>query len=115
MRAKLGPLQVAIIVLTLTTAVIHLSLGIVFIPDTLGYIFVLNSIAYIVLLAALYFVPQLSGMRSLVRWALLAFTAITFVLYFVFNWPNIWGLMGLITKADELLLMILLILDRNNN
>lgn len=114
MRARLGPLQYAIIALTVITALIHLILGINFIPDFLGYTFILNAVGYIVLIAALYFVPQLADRREAIRWLLIAFTAITFVLYFVFNWPNVWGLMGLITKAVELLLIILLIMDRGN-
>lgn len=114
MSARLGPLQYIIILLTVVTALIHLFLGIGFIPDTLGYIFVLNAVGYLVLLAALYFIPQLAGRRGLIRWLLIAFTAVTFILYFVFNWPDVWGVMGIIDKAVELLLIILLILDRGN-
>jgi hypothetical protein len=114
MKSRLGALQYAIVALTVITALIHVFLGINFIPDSLGYIFVLNAIGYIVLMVALYFIPQLAAQRGLIRWLLLAFTAVTFVLYFVFNWPNIYSPMGLITKAVELVLIILLFLDRGN-
>lgn len=111
MNNRLGTLQYGIIALTVITALIHLVLGITFFPDFLGILFILNAIGYLVLLAGLYFVPQLAKRRGTFRWLLLAFTAITFVLYFVFNWPNIWGLGGLVDKAVELLLIILLLID----
>ncbi|MCZ7668819.1 MAG: hypothetical protein M5U34_17265 [Chloroflexi bacterium] len=48
-------------------------------------LFLLNGVGYLALIIALYFIPQLAGQRALIRWALLAFTAVTFVLYFAFN------------------------------
>ena len=110
MTSSLNPKRYAIIVLTVVTALIHLGLGISF-SDPL---FLLNGVGYLVLIIALYFIPQLAGQRALIRWALLAFTAVTFVLYFVFNWPDIWGPAGLIDKAIELVLIILLWLDRKD-
>ena len=110
---KLGSLQYAIIALTVITALIHLALGISA-GGTFGLMFILNGAGYLVLLAALYFIPQLASQRSLVRWALLAFTAVTFILYFVFNWPDIWRPVGLIDKGVELILIILLWMDRKN-
>lgn len=112
MMKKLGSLQYAIIILTVVTAVIHLVLGVAF--GEVNPLFILNGIGYLVLVVALYFVPQLAAQRSLVRWALILFTAVTFILYFVFNWPDIWGPIGLLDKAIELVLIILLWLDRNN-
>lgn len=109
---KLGSLQYAIIILTVVTAVIHLVLGVAF--GEVNPLFILNGIGYLVLVVALYFVPQLAAQRSLVRWALILFTAVTFILYFVFNWPDIWGPIGLLDKAIELVLIILLWLDKNN-
>ena len=89
MNNRLGTLQYGIIALTVITALIHLVLGITFFPDFLGILFILNAIGYLVLLAGLYFVPQLAKRRGTFRWLLLAFTAVTFVLYFVFNWPDL--------------------------
>lgn len=114
MKNRLGALQYGIIALTIITALIHLGLGITFIPDFLGYMFLLNGIGYLVLLACLFFIPQLAQWHGAIRWLLLAFTALTFVLYFVFNWPNIWGLAGLIDKGVELVLMVLLVVDMRN-
>jgi hypothetical protein len=107
MVAKLSSRQKAIAGLTVATALIHIVLGIMS-GGTFLIIFLLNGLGYLGLLAALYFLPQFAGQRSMVRWALLAFTAVTFILYFAFNWPNIWSPMGLVDKAIELILIILL-------
>jgi hypothetical protein len=112
MKASMGTKQYAIVGLALATAVIHLLLG--FGSEELFFqiTFILNGVGYIVLAVALYFVPQLAAQRSLIRYALLAFTAVTFILYFAFNWPEIWSPMGLVDKAIELALIVLLWLDR---
>ncbi len=110
-RPVLGPLQYAVIVLTLLTALLHLALGVGFFQDTLGKLFVLNGLGYLALLAALYFLPQFAGMRSLVRWALMAFAAVTIVAYFVVNPDALRSPPGLIDKAIEIALIVLLYLD----
>ena len=110
MTASLNPKRYAIIALTVITAVIHLGLGIGF-TDPL---FILNGVGYLVLIVALYFISPLAGQRSLIRWALLAFTAVTFVLYFVLT-DNILSPLGIIDKVIELILIILLWLDRNDS
>ena len=115
MKSRLGLLQIGIVILTVITALIHLFLGIGFFPGFLGIMFLLNGIGYLVLLAALYFIPQLAARRGLIRWLMIAFTALTFVLYFVFNWPDhILEIPGLITKTVELLLIVLLLFDTRN-
>ncbi|MFQ5436747.1 MAG: hypothetical protein ACE5FD_17970 [Anaerolineae bacterium] len=104
---NLGSRQYALIVLTVITALLHLLLGI----GGEGFFqiaFILNGVGYLALLAAFYFLPQFAGQRGMVRWAFLGFTAVTFILYFVFNWPDIWGPMGLLDKAVELVMIILL-------
>lgn len=112
MSQSLGTRQYAIIALTIITAAIHLILGFPQLPGFFGIIFLLNAVGYVALVVALYFIPGLAPQRSLIRWALLAYTAVTFILYFVFNWPDIWGPLGLIDKAVELVLIILLWMDR---
>lgn len=108
---SLGTRQLAILGLTIATALIHLVLGIGS-GGTFGILFILNAVGYLVLVAALYWTPAaLRDRRSLIRWLLLAFTALTFILYFVFNWPNIFGPLGLVDKVVELLLIILLWLE----
>ncbi len=103
--------QWGIVALTAATALIHIVLAL----GSEGFFlvtFLLNGLGYLGLVAGLYFVPQLREQRTLVRWALLGFTAVTFILYFAFNWPDIWGPIGLADKAIELVLLILLWQDR---
>lgn len=108
---QLGSKQYAIIGLTVVTAIIHLVAGILNLPNG-GMLFVLNGIGYVVLVIGLYFVPQLAGQRSAVRWVLIGYTAVTFILYFVFNWPDIWSPMGILDKIVELILIVLLWMDK---
>ncbi|MCB8982926.1 MAG: hypothetical protein H6659_03800 [Ardenticatenaceae bacterium] len=111
--SRFTPKQIGIIVLTTITALIHLFLGFTSLGDGFfGIVFLLNGLGYLTLLVALYFIPQLADRRPLIRWALLGFTAVTFVLYFVFNWPDVWSVLGIIDKTVELILIILLWLDR---
>lgn len=108
---QLGQRQYLIIGLTVVTAIIHLVLGVLNLPNG-GILFVLNGIGYLALVAGLYFVPQLAAQRSLVRWALIGFTAVTVVLYFVFNWPDVWNVMGIVDKLIELALIGLLLMEK---
>lgn len=107
MVAKLSGRQKAIAGLTVATALIHIVLG-AMAGGMFLVLFLLNGLGYLGLLAALYFLPQLAAQRSLVRWAFIGFTAVTFILYFVFNWPDIFSPMGLVDKAIELILIIFL-------
>lgn len=114
MSNRLSGLQYGIVILTVITAAIHLFHGIQTLSAGFGMLFVLNGIGYVVLIVALYFIPQLAAQRSLIRWLLLAYTAVTFVLYFVFNWPDIWEPVGIVDKVVELILIVLLFLDRKS-
>lgn len=105
-------LRIGIIVLTVITALVHLVLGIQSLPGTFGIVFLLNSVGYLALLAGLYFIPQLADMRPLIRWALMGFAAITFIAYFVVNPNPFSGFLGLFDKAVELILIILLWMER---
>ena len=107
MVANLSGRQKAIVALTVATALIHIVLGIMS-GGTFMIIFLLNGIGYLALLAALFFLPQFAGQRRMVRWALLAFTAVTFILYFAFNWPDVWSPLGIVDKVIELILIVLL-------
>jgi len=110
---KLTGLQWGIVGLTVITAVIHLVLGIIISPEPMfKVLFTLNGLGYLALIAALYFLRPFAANRALIRYALMAFTAVTLVLYFVFNWPNVVSPLGLVDKAVELVLIILLWLDR---
>ena len=107
MAANLSSRQKSIVGLSVATAVIHIILAILSRDDSMFLIlFILNGLGYLALVAGLYFVPQLASQRSMIRWALLGFTAVTFVLYFVFNWPTVLNPIGLVDKLIELVLMI---------
>ncbi|HEX6385014.1 MAG TPA: hypothetical protein VF177_10120 [Anaerolineae bacterium] len=110
---EFGLVQIGIIVLTIATAVIHLViLGIVL---GVNVLFILNGLGYLALLAAIYLPLEfLAGYRSLAKWVLMGYAALTVILYFAMNWPDVWGPLGIITKVIELVLIGLLWVDREN-
>lgn len=115
---KLSGLQWVIVLLTLATALIHIYLGATTWGNnsTMGALFVLDGIGYIVILALLYFSGRTGHGRSTMRWILILYTLLTLILYFVFNGSNAFSnTLGLITKAIEAVLIILLFLDRGND
>ncbi len=111
--SRVAPLL--IVALALITAGVHLFLGVRDIGSLFGISFVLNALGYIVL-TALYLAPlkALTPFRSLIRWGLIGFTALTIILYFVFNGLKIDIVSG-VTKAAELALIGLLLADRGRN
>lgn len=98
-QVQLGIQQYVIILLTIATALVHFTL---LFPDT---VFILNGLGYLALVAALYLpLAQLAPYRNQIRWALMAYTAITIVL---------WIFMGgrvIIAYVDKLIEIILLVL-----
>lgn len=95
------PVMSGIILTTLITAVIHLALGI---P-----LFILNGLGYLGLLVLLYApLPALARFQPMVRYILIGYTVLTIVLYFVMA-PLM--ALGLITKAVEVVLVILLAVE----
>jgi hypothetical protein len=96
-------LQIGIIVLTLITAFVHLSLNF---PDP---VFILNGIGYLTLLATLYLpISQLGPYRRIVRWLLIGYAVLTVILWLAIGLrtPT-----GYVTTADEVLLILLLLLE----
>jgi hypothetical protein len=106
-QVTVGPLQIAIILLTLATALIHISL---LFPDPL---FIMNGLGYLALLAA-YFLPMpwLREKRGLIRWIFIGYTLVTIIAWVFIgdkSWPG--GAIGYVTKAIEVVLVILLYID----
>jgi predicted flap endonuclease-1-like 5' DNA nuclease len=105
----------------LATAGIHLFLGANQITNPpagasplIGWIFILNGIGYIVLLV-LYLMRRGTN-RSMLRWIFIAYTALTIILYFIIAGSAAFSnTLGLITKAIEAILIILLLLDRKSD
>ena len=107
-------LGVGIFLLTVATAFIHLLLAFTAIPIyglNFGVIlFILNGLGYLGLLAALQLpIPQLARFQSAARWALVAFAALTIVLFFVMA-PE-YTIIGYVDKAIEVTLIALLLAD----
>ncbi|MEJ2598929.1 MAG: hypothetical protein P8Z00_11390 [Anaerolineales bacterium] len=104
-EVRFGPLQIAIIVLTLITAAVHFTL---LFPDPL---FILNSLGYLALLGAFFLnISFLRQYHNLVRWAYMAFVVVT-ILAWIAMGDKTW-IVGYLTKLDELVLLYLLWRDR---
>ena len=109
-------MKALIALLTAATGILHLLVGF----DVMGgfnlinWILVLNGVGYLVLLWLFW--TSSGSRRGTIRWILLAYTLITLVGYFVINGSAGFGdPMGLIIKGIELLLIILLFLDRGSD
>ena len=109
--SRLSTVQIGIILTTLATALIHFSL---LFPDVL---FIMNGLGYLTLLAA-YFLPIDLARKNhnLVRWLFVAFTLVTILAWIVMgdkSWPA--GSLGYLTKLIEVVLIILLLVDRKTD
>jgi len=104
MNSKITPIQIAIILLALATAAIHASL---LFPDVM---FLLNALGYLTFLG-LYFLPVglFQRYHKLVRWGFIAFTLVTILAWVAIGDKGM--SLGWITKAIEVLLVVLLFLD----
>ena len=108
-------LGVGIFVLTVATAGIHLYLAltaVAYMGLNFGVmLFILNGLGYLGLLAVLQLpIPQLARFRSAARWAMIAFAALTIVLFFVMA-PKPYTIVGYVDKAIEVALIALLLAD----
>lgn len=103
---KLQPIQWGILALVAVTAVIHLVLGIT-LPAPL---FILNAVGYVGLAGLLYLpIAAAAPYRTQLRWALIGYTLVTIILFFVFNGADAFSsIPGLLTKAVEVVLVVLL-------
>lgn len=98
-------LQIAIVALGTVTSVIHFFIGIG--GDAL---LLLNALGYIVLLLALFTpVSPLLAMRPMVRIALLLYTIVTFIAYFMLHSVEQFAAIDIVTKTIEMGLIMLLV------
>ena len=96
-------IRIGVVVLTVITAIVHLSL---LFPDP---VFILNGLGYLTLLAALYLpLPRLVPHRRLVRWTLIGYATLTIVAWVAIGERT---LLGYSTTADEVALVILLLVE----
>src|SRR3712207_1384145 len=114
-RSSVGlGLKVGIFLLTVATAIIHLYLGLAAIPYyglNFGVVlFILNGLGYLGLLAVLQLqIQQLTRFQSAARWVLVAYAALTIVLFFVM--APFYTFIGYLDKAIEVALIALLLAD----
>ena len=109
-------MKALIALLTAATGLLHLLVGfnIVGGSGATNWILVLNGVGYLVLLWLFW--TSSGSRRGTIRWILLAYTLITLVGYFILNGSaGFQSTVGLIIKAIELLLIILLFLDRGSD
>ena len=107
-RSMLAP---AIAVLVVATAAIHWSRALV--DPEIRVLFILNGLGYLALLAALYLPwPPLIAWRRVTRRVLMGYTVLTIVLFVVWGiMSGEWSGIGLLDKAIEVVLLILLWLE----
>jgi hypothetical protein len=96
-------IRVGVVLLTLIAAAVHLSL---LFPDMA---FILNGLGYLALLAALYLpITQLVPYRRVVRWSLVGYATLTILLWVAIGERS---LLGYLTTADEVALVLLLLVE----
>jgi hypothetical protein len=78
-------------------------------PVPLPVLFLLNFVGYIVLAIALYF-PALQRYQQIIRWVLIAYTAITVILWFLFTGGH-FVFVSYGDKIIEIALIVLLLID----
>lgn len=111
-NSKPTVLAIVIGILAIITGLIHFAAGINADDVMFRWLFILNGLGYIGLTVAYLFPNVVGGNHNAVRWTLLVYTAITFVLYFVFNGSDAFAsAMGLADKGVELIIIILLVVD----
>jgi hypothetical protein len=100
---RFGALQFLIVALVITVAVIHFSRAVA--NPHITVLFTLNGIGYLVLVTLLY-LPVAAQWRRTIRRILMGYTALTFVLYFVWGaMKGEWLLLGFVCIAVEAVLL----------
>lgn len=107
-----GRSRLIVIGLVVATAAIHLSRALV--DPEIGTLFTLNAVGYLGLAALLYApIPALDRWRGAIRWVLIAYTATTIVMFFVWGlMSGDWPMIGFVCKAAEVALIAVLLLER---
>ncbi|MCB0036008.1 MAG: hypothetical protein KDE51_18380 [Anaerolineales bacterium] len=106
-------LQYGVVGAIVITAIIHL------LASSGEAILILNEMGFMALLLALYFLPLPDRISPWAKWIVIGYTPLTIGLYFVEHpWEMMNGMadqLGLFTKAVEILLIGLLLVDRSAN
>src|SRR5687767_12422242 len=82
--SRIGPRQIAIIVLAIATAAIHFSRAAA--DPEIRMLFILNGVGYLAL-TTLYFasMPPLARYRGIIRCIFIVYTAVTVIFYFIWG------------------------------
>ena len=109
-QTKFGILHVLLIAAALVTTAIHLYLGLKF-SDVL---FLLNAVGFVGL-TGLYLLPikLLQPYRGLIRWVLMGYSLVTIVMWAIMNGKL--DAPGIAAKSAEVLIILLLFLDRKSS
>jgi hypothetical protein len=106
-QVKMGPLQIGIVLLVIYAALVHISL---IFPDVM---FILNGLGYLGLLGALFLaLPFFKDHHPLMRYVLMGYTTLTVILWLIMGERS---LLGYSTTLLEVLIVVLLWLDRKNS
>jgi hypothetical protein len=80
---------------------------------SISVLFTLNGLGYLALLGAYLLQPGfLAGQKSLIRIAFIAYTVVTIVAWVAIGEKS--DLLGIVTKIDEIILVVALWADRKN-
>ena len=118
-REQFGIVQIGIVLMTLITAIIHIGINL----TIGGFLFILNGLGYLALLTAI-FLPQsfvrrflpanlAANFRPVMRYVFIGYTLLTIILWVVM--PGTRSPLAYADKAAEVLLVVLLWLDRGRN
>lgn len=107
-QTRFGLVHLLMVAAALVTAAVHLFLGLRF-GDVL---FLLNAAGFVGL-TALYLLPLkiIQPYRGIVRWVLMGYAALTIVMWAIMN-GNL-DATSITAKSAEVLLIVLLLVDRN--
>lgn len=105
--------RVVIVITTLFTAVVHLillNISILAEKGSLDPLFTLNGLGYLSLLIAYFWKnPTLEERRGIIRWAFIAFTAVTILAWVAIGERQ--GILPYLTKLAEVILIVALWMD----
>jgi hypothetical protein len=104
---RLSRIELAILVLGLTTAFIHLVLLNILIGQ-INIVFLLSGLGYLILVAS-YLTPQLLHKRLYIRWLLIIYTSLSIIGWWLLDSAG--GPLGVLTKLVEIALIVLLLVD----
>jgi hypothetical protein len=108
-RPRVDLATIALVVLTIAVAAIHFSRAVA--NSHITVLFTLNGLGYLGLVS-LYFLPAARRMHALVRGVFISYTALTFVLFFVWGiMKGEWPWIGFVCVALEAIMIALLWFD----